>query len=816
MISDGMPSNSVYDIAQAKNRMMWFMTKAGPTYYDTREWYVFPDSLNLPTSTNSRIRAHGERIWVAGLNDTSVTVQYYQDGWNELKPPDLGEDVKGLLLFDVIESGDSFLLLLGNRSGIYTCSSNNPSWREVALPKGNTVNNIQVFNNRFYISTSIGLFAYEQNQLNKVPLSYSQLPSTYFLSVEFQEDVMYALGFNWFAEFKGDSLVYVIPDAELNTSAKGAKSSIVATDDLLLFGSNTPARLVNQEDRSFQNLLIDGKNVNIGSTRIFSDRESTIWVSDTRGLYKFNVLQFQNFNSNSGLAEDEVSVVTEMQNGEVILSNPNDLNFLRDGELFSYHVRDNQGQNFRILDIEEDPTYDQLLVATNDGGLFFYDQGSYETPAKVIPTARITSVETYQGNIYMAGNRGMFRVVDQQLEPVSDVESIRNLSVLDEHLGIYTSWKGCYLFDGRDFKHFTSRNFGLKSVFDGVMFEGQVLLATRDGLATISGENIVHWEGFQFNNPVYSLLVDRKGLLWIGSDHGLYQYDGQQLKLYDVNEGLLGNETNRNALYEDSQGRIWIGTEKGVSVLASDKETEKRINLAVEITEVFVNDSIPLTGPKNQLNFQENSLKISYRCLSYVDEKKINFRYRIKTTDRWTSLTHEVSTVTLNNLEFGTYQFEIQARFGEGNWGPLSTFNFVIAKPFYNRWWFYLLCVLFLVIVARTIFYFRYLILIKRQKALTVLIETRTKEIQELNDHLEEKVKERTQKLEDKNRQLEEYAFINAHLLRAPLAKIMSAVHVVEEDIEHHVDKDIIKILKASVDELDRVIYSINDILREE
>ena len=45
-----------------------------------------------------------------------------------------------------------------------------------------------------------------------------------------------------------------------------------------------------------------------------------------------------------------------------------------------------------------------------------------------------------------------------------------------------------------------------------------------------------------------------------------------------------------------------------------------------------------------------------------------------------------------------------------------------------------------------------------------------------INDNLELTIKDRTRELENKNKALEEYAFITAHKLRAPLASILGRV----------------------------------------
>ena len=55
-------------------------------------------------------------------------------------------------------------------------------------------------------------------------------------------------------------------------------------------------------------------------------------------------------------------------------------------------------------------------------------------------------------------------------------------------------------------------------------------------------------------------------------------------------------------------------------------------------------------------------------------------------------------------------------------------------------------------------------------------------EIRNINLNLENHVSERTKNLELQNKQLSEYAYINAHLLRGPLCSILGLIHLMEND----------------------------------
>jgi ligand-binding sensor domain-containing protein/signal transduction histidine kinase len=59
------------------------------------------------------------------------------------------------------------------------------------------------------------------------------------------------------------------------------------------------------------------------------------------------------------------------------------------------------------------------------------------------------------------------------------------------------------------------------------------------------------------------LLHDRQGYLWIGSFRdGLTRFDGQSFKTFTQDHGLPGLRIS--ALIEDTQGQLWVGTDKGL------------------------------------------------------------------------------------------------------------------------------------------------------------------------------------------------------------------------------------------------------------
>lgn len=93
---------------------------------------------------------------------------------------------------------------------------------------------------------------------------------------------------------------------------------------------------------------------------------------------------------------------------------------------------------------------------------------------------------------------------------------------------------------------------------------GNIWLGTDDGLTKYDGKYFSHYTTNQGlnNNLILSLLEDSKGNIWFGTFRGgVTKYDGKYLTNFSTNEGLPDNVVN--CIFEDKAGNIWLGTGKG-------------------------------------------------------------------------------------------------------------------------------------------------------------------------------------------------------------------------------------------------------------
>ncbi len=71
------------------------------------------------------------------------------------------------------------------------------------------------------------------------------------------------------------------------------------------------------------------------------------------------------------------------------------------------------------------------------------------------------------------------------------------------------------------------------------------------------------------NQDIRALLQDRAGFLWVGTENGLYRYDGRRFRAFTEAEGLPSPRVE--AIHETSDGTLWVGTRAGLARLNGDR-----------------------------------------------------------------------------------------------------------------------------------------------------------------------------------------------------------------------------------------------------
>jgi len=138
---------------------------------------------------------------------------------------------------------------------------------------------------------------------------------------------------------------------------------------------------------------------------------------------------------------------------------------------------------------------------------------------------------------------------------------------------------GLSRYDGKTFTNFTTRD-GLAHDRVSTIMEdshGALWVGTRGGVskyekplrpsATLRDgktfTNLTEADGL-VGNDVYSIIEDRDGNLWFGTNRGVSRYDGEKFTSFTTNDGFIGNGIDN--IFEDSEGNIWFSSVWGPGV----------------------------------------------------------------------------------------------------------------------------------------------------------------------------------------------------------------------------------------------------------
>ena len=259
-----------------------------------------------------------------------------------------------------------------------------------------------------------------------------------------------------------------------------------------------------------------------------------------------------------------------------------------------------------------------------------------------------------------------------------DEERISDIKDLDEqHLLIATGGKGVWVLNKADFRIVRH-------------------IAAAEGLR------------YMICNTVLS---DSGNVVWVGTNMGLYRIrhilDSAKtlVEWASIQDGIISSEINDICIVNHD---LWLGTAKGVSIFPRNKKLRFEDSIPVLIQKLMVNGKAANVKAPLQLAYNQNNISISFIGLNYRYAAVLQYRYRLhsKTTGTW-SYTSDPA-VNYNGLPPGDYVFEYGAmapnQYGKTFTGTLS---FTISPPFWLRWWFILLLVLFVAAGISLFLHFR-------------------------------------------------------------------------------------------------------------
>ena len=279
-------------------------------------------------------------------------------------------------------------------------------------------------------------------------------------------------------------------------------------------------------------------------------------------------------------------------------------------------------------------------------------------------------------------------------------------------------------------------------VMDG---KGVLWIGTSEGLKAFRNDSIIlsvtQNDGL-LSNIINLLTVGEDGSIYIGTNNGLNRYFPVTKKIFSYTErnGFTGIETKPNAVFKDSEGDLWFGTANGATRLDPSETPVRDLEPLTHLMSMQVNYEPQEMTPGLKLNYNEKSVSFNYYSICLTNPDIVRFKVKLDGADEdWRPVTDQTRAI-YSALPPGKYAFNVIASNSQGMWNkkPVS-FHFIIKPPFYQTWWFILSSIIIIVIIVIGYIKIREQNLIKEKIVLEEKVKERTEEVVQKSMEIEEK-----------------------------------------------------------------------------
>lgn len=253
------------------------------------------------------------------------------------------------------------------------------------------------------------------------------------------------------------------------------------------------------------------------------------------------------------------------------------------------------------------------------------------------------------------------------------------------------------------------------------------------------------------NDVVYGILEDSAGKLWMSTNKGLSCFDHvtDSIVNFSSEDGLQGDEFNTGAYYQSDQGRMYFGGTNGLTSFIPSAALSFSTNPPMPRLENVFIDDVATTITKNGLNAamtqstrrlsidaQAKSFSFQASSISFVSGQAVVYRYKLEPFQTDWINTSDRDFINFTNIPPGNYKFHLQAAHVNGPWSKELIIAVDVHAPFWRNVWFVIASSASVVALAFFINTYRLKRLKDRTLELERIVADRTHEIETQNEEL--------------------------------------------------------------------------------
>jgi signal transduction histidine kinase/ligand-binding sensor domain-containing protein len=800
--ANGLANSMIFDLKQDSLGQIWIARRSGISSFDGIKFTNFNINDGLSSTSYAYLRIDSKnKLWALDESGQLIISSFSGKRWNSIynAQGQISGNYHIYTAFEILYQDEKPVVLVGSdKDGIFRFQNN--QWKQFkeseGLP-GNNVNSILQFKGKVYVATNKGICIFMNNAFDNSLSKLNPCLSKNILAMVAKGNVLWLLGENWLGNLCEGKFTLTTANFRLPIERNGRRSFIQSDRaGRLYFGNLFKVFCYDIESGSVELLTRNNGLISEGGSSVLCDYEGNIWIGGSRGITKIQSRRFASYYNSDGLFSNEVASGMEISKDHYVFGHDGVLSFY-DGKSFKTLLLDPslaQGANeCRVLDLAKD-TKGNIWAAVTTIGLaridankkvkwFGADQGLEGFVFSVLATLG--------GKLYIGTSSGLFEMDGERFVKVYNKEmhgaSVRKLFPGQKN-SIFIStitWGVLELHDGKMCGYRSPDNELANNVFAFCIdSKNRKWVGTAAGLYMIR-DSILVKAGDAYpaiSHPVYFVLEDNNGRIWFGSDNGIYRWDEKTLDHFSTPEGIAGQEINRSAGFMDTYHRIWFGTNNGLTVYNPALDYKPYQVPPPLLTLLYIesgSDTLPVTKPVS-LQYDMNNPVFHFRAISFTDEEELVYKYKLEGID--TAWSGEVfylnNSVRYNNLNPGTYRFCVKARNSLGVWcEPVCSLTVKVERPFWFRWWFVILAVIFLGGIG--ILLGRYILIIRYNARLETMVSERTREL----EHSEQMLKE-------SNQAKDNFFSIIAHDLRSPFNIILGMLDLLTKEYSEYSDEE--------------------------